>query len=65
MLDSYENRLGFAASFGVTAYECFAITLRSYGMILGPEMAENVRRHVPSYLSSKTLEEAIYMCSLR
>lgn len=65
MLDSYENRLGFAASFGVTAYECFAITLRSYDMILGPEMAEDVKRHVPSYLSSKTLEEIFHICSLR
>ena len=53
MLDSYENRLGFSASFGVSAYECFAITFQSYGMVLGPETAGHVKRHVPSYLSSR------------
>ena len=53
MLDTYENRLGFSAAFGITAYECFAVTFQSYGMVLSPETAHLIKRHVPSYLSSK------------
>ena len=54
MLDTYENRLGFSAAFGITAYECFAVTFQSYGMVLSPETAHLIKSHVPSYLSSKT-----------
>ena len=50
MLDSYENRFGYAFAFGLTAYSCILVVLQSYDNILGPKAAAKVDKW-PGYLS--------------
>ncbi|XP_065672802.1 stimulated by retinoic acid gene 6 protein-like isoform X2 [Hydra vulgaris] len=50
MLDSYENRYGYALSFGLTVSSCFSVIFSDYSDIVGLEMAQQLVL-LPSYLS--------------
>ncbi|XP_012555170.1 stimulated by retinoic acid gene 6 protein-like isoform X1 [Hydra vulgaris] len=50
MLDSYENRYGYALSFGLTVSSCFSVIFSDYSDIVGLEMAQKLTL-LPSYLS--------------
>ena len=54
MLDSYENRKGFALGFGLTVSSCISILLGDYSNIVGTE-ANNEIYTFPSYVSSKLM----------
>ncbi|XP_065672777.1 stimulated by retinoic acid gene 6 protein-like isoform X5 [Hydra vulgaris] len=50
MLDSYENRFGYALSFGLTASSCCSVIFSEYSDVVGVKMAEKLSL-LPSYLS--------------
>ncbi|XP_065640304.1 stimulated by retinoic acid gene 6 protein-like isoform X2 [Hydra vulgaris] len=50
MLDSYENRFGYALSFGLTASSCYSVISSEYYDIVGMKMAQQFSL-LPFYLS--------------
>lgn len=51
MLDSYENRIGIALSFGLTVASCVGILFGEYKSIVGTKIAEEIATY-PKYLST-------------
>ena len=51
MLDSYENRHGFAFAFGLTVASCIQILFGDYASVIGTKSAKDIAQY-PSYLSS-------------
>ena len=52
MLDSYENRKGYALAFGLSVNKCLDILLGGYEDIFGLPAAAKIYKY-PSYLSCK------------
>ena len=52
MLDSYENRNGYALTFGLTVNKCLVVLLGRYENLFGVEAAVNIRL-MPSYAGCK------------
>ena len=52
MLDSYENRLGYTLSFGLTVSTCFSVVFSDYTDIVGVDIAQQLSK-VPIYFSGK------------
>ena len=52
MLDSYENRHGFALAFGLTVSSCLSILFGKYEDVIGIKNAADIDTF-PSYLASE------------
>ncbi|XP_065672800.1 stimulated by retinoic acid gene 6 protein-like [Hydra vulgaris] len=50
MLDSYENRFGYALSFGLTVSSCYSVIFSEHSDVVGESMARKLSLF-PSYLS--------------
>ena len=68
MLDSYENRFGYALAFGATTSHCLNVLIGSVQFVLGSKWG-HVIASSPSYVSSKLktnkiLPSAVIFCSI-
>ena len=52
MLDSYENRIGYALAFGATVTRCINVLLGSTRAVLGPSWV-TIQQTSPGFVSGK------------